>query len=108
MVAGRDWPPGKEYGMTLSRRLRRVAPLLFALLITAVPLTAAAGRHPSREMRQWQLGITELLSKAWDLVSPVWEKEGSSTDPFGNPKPNTAQPPSGSPSVASDAPPSGK
>ena len=75
-------------------RLRRIAPLLLVFLLTAFPLAATTHDRQPREVRQSRLGIAGLLFEAWALVSRIWEKEGSSTDPFGNPKPNTAQPPS--------------
>jgi hypothetical protein len=95
--------------MILPRRLR-VAPLLLALLLIAGPLAAATHRP-----HEWQprFSVTGLLSEAWDLMSRIlgragsptfpFEKEGSSGDPFGNPKPTsqlgdstTATPPSSS------------
>ena len=80
---------------------RRVAPLLLlALLLTAGPLAAAATHRP-HEAWQSRLSVTGLLFEAWDFVSRIFgragsstfpfEKEGSSNDPFGNPKP-TSQP----------------
>ena len=93
--------------MILSRRLR-IAPLLFAFLLLALPLAAGAYEHRPREVGQLRSGIAGLLSEAWALVSRIWEKEGGSSDPFGNPKPGIVQPPSDSSSAFSDPPASGK
>jgi hypothetical protein len=90
---------------------RRAAPLLLSLLLIAGPL--AAGTPRPYEAWQPRLSVTELLSEAWDFVSRIlgragsspfpFEKEGSSGDPFGSPKPTsqpgdstTATPPSSS------------
>jgi hypothetical protein len=88
--------------MVLPRRLH-VASLLLALLLLAGPLAAAA--HRPHEVWQSRLSVTGVLSEAWDFVSRLWErassvtvpfeKAGGSSDPFGNPTPNT-QPPSSS------------
>lgn len=87
--------------MILPRRLR-LAPLLLAFLLTVPPLTAATHGHRPSEARQPRLSMAGLLSEAWALVSGIvaqavgsadpLEKSGSSSDPFGNPKPD-AQPP---------------
>jgi hypothetical protein len=70
---------------------RRVASLLLALLLIAGPLAAAT--HRPHEVWQSRLSVTGLLSEAWDLMSRIFgragsstflfEKEGSSNDPFG-------------------------
>ena len=70
---------------------RRVAPFLLALLLTAGPVAAATYEHRLQEVRPPRLSLTGLLSEAWVLVSRILVKEGSSGDPFGNPKP-TSQP----------------
>ena len=72
---------------------RRVAPFLLVFLLIAGPLAAAA--HEPREVRQSRLTLTSFLSEVWEVVSRIWEKAGSGSDPFGNPTPN-AQPPSNS------------
>ena len=102
---------------------RRVASLLLMLLLIAGPLAAAT--HRPHEAWQSRLSVTGLLFEAWDFVSRIlgragsstfpFEKEGGSSDPFGksgssndpfgksggsndpfgNPAPNT-QPPSSS------------
>jgi hypothetical protein len=65
---------------------RRVAPFLLALLLTAGPVAAATYEHRLQEVRPPRLSLTGLLSEAWVLVSRILGKEGSSGDPFGNPK----------------------
>jgi hypothetical protein len=93
--------------MIVSRRLRGVF-LLLTFLFLAPPLAAVTKEHRSRETRQLRRGIAGLLSEAWAWVGRIWDKEGSSTDPFGNPKPGTAQPFSESGRVQGDSPASGK
>lgn len=76
---------------------RRVASLLLVLLLIAGPLTAAT--HRPHEAWQPRLSVTGLLSEAWDFVSRIlgragsstvpFGKSGSSNDPFGNPKPTS-------------------
>lgn len=66
--------------MILPHRLR-VAPLLLTLLLVAGPLAAAA--HRPQEAWRSRLSAGGLLSEAWALVSRIWGKAGSSTDPFG-------------------------
>lgn len=84
--------------MILSRRLR-VAPILLTFLLTAPLAAARAEERRPQEVRQPRPGITGLLSEVWALLGRIWEKEGSSTDPFGNPKPSSVQPPSESDSA---------
>lgn len=89
--------------MILPRRLR-VAPLLLVLLLIAGPLAATV--HQPRE--QSRLSVNGLVSEMWAFMTRIWQqtdrstfpfaKEGGSSDPFGNPKPNT-QPPSNSTST---------
>jgi len=100
----------KGMHMILPRRLR-VAPLLLTLLLIAGPLAAATGEPRPREGRQSRLGVTALLSEAWTLVSrifepvghptAIFEKSGSSIDPFGKPD---AQPPGPSATVPPPTP----
>jgi hypothetical protein len=80
--------------MILPRRLR-VAPLLLVLLLIAGPLAAAVHRP-----QEWQprLSFNGLVSEAWAFVMRIWGKAGGSSDPFGNPAPNS-QPPSNSTST---------
>ncbi len=66
--------------MTLPRHLR-VPSLLLTLLLVAGPLAAAT--PSSRGAGPSGLSVTGLLSEAWAFVSRIWEKAGSSTDPFG-------------------------
>jgi hypothetical protein len=70
---------------------RRVASLLLAFLLIAGPLAAAT--HRPHEVWQSRLSVTGLLSEAWDFMSRIlgragsstfpFEKEGGSNDPFG-------------------------
>jgi hypothetical protein len=76
--------------MSLPRRLR-VAPALFAFLLSAPPLLATPREVP-RSPELARPGLEGLLVLAWDRLGRIWEKEGSSTDPFGLPK--TSAPPS--------------
>jgi len=79
--------------MTPLGRLR-TAPLLIAILLAVPPLFAAP-----HEMRRSPVlsrrGLEGLVLEAWARMSRVWEKEGSSSDPFGIPK-TSAPPPRGS------------
>lgn len=66
--------------MTRPRHLR-VPSLLLTLLLVAGPLAAATSG--SRGAGPSELSVTGLLSEAWALVSRIWAKAGSSSDPFG-------------------------
>jgi len=89
--------------MILSRRLRATSLLLTFLLLLAVPFAAARAEEPrSRELRPARLGIAGWLSEAWTLLRRLWEKEGGSIDPFGNPmKEGGSTDPFGSPKPSS-------
>jgi len=87
--------------MILSRRLRATS-LLFTFLLLAVPFAARAEEPRSSELRPARLGIAGWLSEAWTLLRRLWEKEGGSIDPFGNPiKEGSSTDPFGSPKPSS-------
>jgi hypothetical protein len=71
----------------MSKSFRRVlVPLLFALVLTAIPAAAA----PSAERTSPWVSILELAERLWsrlgigaDGPSIVWAEEGASIDPDG-------------------------
>jgi hypothetical protein len=82
--------------MILPRRLL-AAPLLM-LALSAGPLSAATtARHRTPEAWSARAISTGVLSEAWAFMGRIWgkvggstdlfEKSGSSSDPFGNPAP---------------------
>jgi hypothetical protein len=87
-VAAGSWLPRKKHRIDPSA-LPPKSILLGTVLLTAFPLTALTGDRQPREVRS-QLGIIGVPSEAWALLIRIWERGGSSTDPFGTPRPNTA------------------
>lgn len=77
--------------MTFTRRLS-LAPILLAMsLFAAPPLGAVTPRaHALRDARAVQPSAWAYISSAWAHALAWWEKEGSSSDPFGVAKPNIA------------------
>lgn len=64
--------------------VRRLTALLL-LLLTLMPALSWAG--PRTEPRD-ETGKGRLLTTLWSFVKAVWEQEGSSLDPDGQPRPN--------------------
>ena len=75
-------------------RVRTVAPpVLAALLLLPLPALAKEPRATERPLaRATFAALWSVIPEAWTLLKSVWEREGSSLDPFGPPKP----PPEGS------------
>lgn len=76
--------------MAGSSRVRTAALLL---LVTALllPSLVVAKEQPAAERPLPRKTLTTLwnaLPKAWTLFKSLWEREGSSLDPFGEPKPS--------------------
>jgi hypothetical protein len=63
---------------------RRVV-LLAALLLLIAPWASAAPRHGSTQPARasFGIGIPDVLSLAWKVISGGWMKEGCNIDPFG-------------------------
>jgi hypothetical protein len=67
-----------------SSRRKIVFLLLIAALLIA-PWASAAPRHGSAHPMSLsgELGITDFLSRAWNLLAGAWTKEGCNIDPSG-------------------------
>lgn len=76
--------------MSRTRRLL-AAPLLLASFLIALPDPGAALERRS-EGQPVHFSLLRIFSPAWRAVLSLWEKEGSSIDPYGNPKPNAVAP----------------
>jgi len=92
----------------------RVRGMLFAAAVLLTPLmvppaASAAPRSEAQAAQQTGFGILRMIPELWHTIQGLFEKEGSSPDPFGgrasgsvfekagsspdpfgNPKPNTA------------------
>lgn len=70
-------------------RVRTVAPLVLAAALLLPPLALAerprAATRPSP--RETLAALWSVIPEAWTLFKSIWEREGSSLDPFGPPKP---------------------
>lgn len=62
---------------------RMVAALL--LVLTLAPALSWAGEHTTEP---WPSIKGGLLSTLWSFVAALWEEEGGSLDPNGQPRPN--------------------
>jgi hypothetical protein len=80
--------------MSHTRRLL-VAPLLLASFLIALPAPGAAAERRS-EGQPVHFSLLRIFLPAWRAALSFWEKEGSSIDPYGNPKPNAVAPVPGS------------
>jgi hypothetical protein len=83
--------------MTGSFRVRSVA-LLLLVGTLLLPSLASAEEFRTKERRSTHHNFTALWNafpEAWTLLKRVWEGEGSSLDPFGQPKPNGSLDPFG-------------
>jgi hypothetical protein len=69
----------------------RSATLVLAVcgLLAAVPSEARKMRGQERRSEGKRLieAALQAIPDAWALLKAVWDEEGSSLDPFGNPKP---------------------
>ena len=70
-------------------RVRTVATLVLAAALLLPPLALAKEpRPPERPSPRENLAaFWNAVPKAWTLFKNIWEREGSSLDPFGSPKP---------------------
>lgn len=76
--------------MVGSSRVRKVL-LLLLVTVLLLPSLAFAIDAQAKERPSPRQGLTALLNaipEVWTLFKSIWEKEGSSLDPFGPPKPN--------------------
>jgi hypothetical protein len=94
--------------MILLLRRRLLCVLLAVPLLAAPSLGALTLREAPREVRSAPPVIEVLVSQVWSHLLEVWEKAGSSTDPFGLSSPNAAPSPPGTISVQGAPPASGK
>jgi hypothetical protein len=73
----------------MTRRLR-VAPLLIAALLATFVCShtaTAAPRHAKWTIHEsTTTSLVRFLPKVWTALRSIWEKAGSSLDPFGNPQ----------------------
>jgi hypothetical protein len=71
--------------------VRRIAVMLL-LLLTLAPSLTWAGAHRSEDAVAPREGASlaerSLLSALWSFFKGVWEAEGGSLDPNGQPRPN--------------------
>ncbi|HET9227756.1 MAG TPA: hypothetical protein VFR31_13870 [Thermoanaerobaculia bacterium] len=66
--------------------VRRIVAILL-LLLTLTPALSWAGQ---REPEVWVPSVKGwLLSTLWSFMTSVWEEEGGSLDPNGQPRPNS-------------------
>ena len=77
--------------MVGSPRIRRVVLLLLIAALLLPPLALAkegrrAKEHPSPH--QTLAAIWNAVPEVWACFKSIWEREGSSLDPFGPPKSN--------------------
>jgi hypothetical protein len=73
-----------------SSRVRTVT-LLLLVAALLLPSLALADKPDAKERPSPRLTLATLwnaLPGAWVLFKAIWEREGSSLDPFGSPKPN--------------------
>jgi len=77
--------------MSSTRRLCG-ALLLASFFATGLPSAVLGDQHPAHG-REGDWSITKFLAPAWTFIRVIWEKEGSSIDPAGNPKPGVVLPP---------------
>ena len=78
-------PPGKETSMV--PRCLRVVPFAAVLLIALflVPAASAAPRREDRAVRETTDAFWRAIPYLWHSLQRIFEKEGSSLDPFGKP-----------------------
>jgi hypothetical protein len=79
----------------MTRRLR-AAPVAVAFLLSTLLASSTALAEPRQERTIRERTVAVFLStfpQAWAAIQSIWEKEGSSLDPFGNPKPSSMPPP---------------
>jgi hypothetical protein len=80
----------------MTRRLRR-APIVVAALLSVVLISSTASANPRRQERTIRertvAAVLRVFPQVWTAIRSMWEKEGSSLDPFGNPTPNATEPP---------------
>lgn len=68
-------------------RLTRVSVLFLLAALAAVPAQAGVRPAPSEAAGPGLAALWDELPSVWALVRSVWEKEGSSIDPIGEPRP---------------------
>ncbi len=76
----------------------RSMPLLLLVGTLLLPPLASAEEVRTKERHSARQSFTSLWNafpEAWTLLKSVWEGEGSSLDPFGQPKPNGSLDPFG-------------
>ena len=75
--------------MAGSSRVRSMALLLLVgTLLLPSQISAKEPRARERRSAQPLTVLWNALPEAWSLWKSVWEGEGSSLDPFGQPRPN--------------------
>lgn len=82
--------------MPRPRLLRRTALLvLVSSLFLAALAQARDIRTPERRHHESDLieAVRDALPRAWNLFRVLWDRAGSSLDPFGEPKPTTGSSP---------------
>ncbi len=70
-------------------RVRTVVPLLLVALLLPSLALAKESRAPEGPAapRETLGALWSAIPEAWTLLKSIWEREGSSLDPFGPPKP---------------------
>jgi hypothetical protein len=70
-------------------RIRTVVPLLLAAALLLPPVALAKEPRAATRLspRETLAALWNAIPEAWTLFKSIWEREGSSLDPFGPPKP---------------------
>jgi hypothetical protein len=79
----------------VSRRRLREAALVAAAILTLLqmpPAVSAAPRGEDRAVRERARGLLQAIPDLWHAIGGIFGREGSSLDPFGNPKPDAVEP----------------
>ena len=63
--------------------LRRLIVVLALCAFLGIPATSLAGPHSAARFSEDRTVSASLLSRVWDAMVSVWEKEGCTIDPYG-------------------------
>jgi hypothetical protein len=66
-----------------------LAAAVLLTLLTLPPAASAAPRSEAQAARQTGFGIWQAIPDLWHMIQGIFERAGSSLDPFGNPQPNS-------------------
>jgi hypothetical protein len=71
----------------LRNDLRRILAVLL-LVLTLTPALSWAGERRTEPLHRTVILKSRLLPAMWGFLRAVWDEEGSSLDPDGQPRPN--------------------